>query len=235
MPSTGTIKRVEIEGQFDPSNPWIAFNAARTPCRIQREALSNVTNLNNWNAFCDEADQILLQLQNPKRTYFILSGLSLFMFIILVVGNFALRSVFYNDGGDQEGNFILYISVGAALFIFSAIMIMSVCKLQNALIRIFGQIDGLCQRYSIPNVVTYSLRTEWWGGCSKAYSKRRFLNVNVYNGTGNDVEQQHHHHQQQQQVVIAAESIVDNPTTGAMSNGNNNSSSLFNQLASGMN
>ncbi len=227
MTSTGVIKRVEIFGQFDPANPWIC-NSARIPGRIQREAISNVT---NWNQFCDEADQVLTQLKNPKRHYFILSSISLFVFIILVASsfflNFAMRSM-YSEMKDSL--MYLYIGYGVFVIIISIFLITSSCKLQNGLKQIFGEIDSLCQRYSIPNVVTYTLTNEWWGGCSKAYSRRWFLNVNVYNGS--DVEQQQHH--QQQQVVIAAETIVDNPSTGALSNDGNNSSSLFNQLASGM-
>ena len=60
--SSGTIRRVEIEGQFDPSNPWVAFRN-RQPCRVNREQLTASSDVpSNWNSFCDETDQILKQL-----------------------------------------------------------------------------------------------------------------------------------------------------------------------------
>ena len=46
----------------------------------------------------------------------------------------------------------------------------------------------LCNRYSEQNVVKYELCDEWWGGCAKIYSRRRFLIVTMSNNE-TDVEQ----------------------------------------------
>lgn len=230
--SSGTIRRVEIEGQFDPSNPWVAFRN-RQPCRVHREQLTASSDVpSNWNSFCDETDQSLKQLMNPRRTYMITSVIIVIMFTLSIAVSILGRSI-YSDL--TNGNTMIFYIVPVVVFVIAMASIYTFVKMRAELARIFREVTDICTRYSIPNEVVYTVNEEYWGGCSQYHARRRFLNVNIYNQY--DSENQRTTNGQTLMTHNAVETKAEssgNKFNDHPENNNNNgggASSLFSQLA----
>ena len=186
--TAGIIRRIEIEGQFDPSNPWVAFSV-RQPCRIRREQLPLDAQPPNWNDFCNDADEVLQRMLTPRKIYLFLSAITAVLFLVAIFGQFAFRE-FVSDmiGKEEHSDVFFYILTG---FIVTVVffMVFAFWKMRQILSLIFKDVREVCNKNQIPHVVTYYVGEERWGYCSKYNSMRRFLNVNIYSHD-NDLEQQ---------------------------------------------
>merc|ERR1712038_708724 len=113
--------------------------------------------------------------------------------------------------------FAFYIGSTALVFVIVIFTIFSYCWMSSKLNRAFNEIKMICTRYSVPNTVSYALRDEWWGGCSKPNVRRRFLIVRVGNvdGVGGDVEGQNYSQQQLEMPPQQQQIPMSNPAPTA--------------------
>jgi hypothetical protein len=182
------MSRVTIEGQFDPSNPYVSCSA-KQPFRVSREDLPFNQQPSNWDSFCDEVDRIIQKLNKPRQQY----KYSSILFSVMLAG-FFLPSItsqrkFAND--DDPSLFIMYmVSMVISVFMYTYLWV----KINLVLKQVFSDVGQLCSQSSVPNSVTYELHDEWWGKCSKVTSRRRFLIIktsfNDNDDITNDVERQ---------------------------------------------
>jgi hypothetical protein len=87
--------------------------------------------------------------------------------------------------------------------------------------------------YSIQGVVTNKFHDEWWGGCSKPYSRRMFFVVNVSGAAGQDIGQQSGGTAVSYPVQTDDQANI-NPTASTAPANGGTSGSLFNKLSSGI-
>ena len=158
------MKRVEIQNQFDPSNPWISFMAARGPCHVNRVQVGTVHQPSNWTEFCDEVDATLETLSKTKRLYYIASFLTLALVAVIIAGLFLFRSIIrsYIYEFKNPAAFMIFPVI---VLIFASLFTGLYCKMYSSLTKTFSEVSSICLRYSVPNVVSYQLKDEWWGGC----------------------------------------------------------------------
>ena len=175
------MRRVEIEGQFDPSNPWSLFCASGNPepFRVARQQIRAHEQPSNFNAFCDEVDISLQKLAKAKYASKI-SGLFVFGVIAFIVVSPIVLRVFVRGDG-----FNFFFAIIPAIIIINVLFIIMI---RSALTIVFNEVADSCKKYSIPNNVTYELHDEWWGGCSKHHTRRRYLKIDLI--ATNDIEQQ---------------------------------------------
>lgn len=225
--ASGVIKRVNIDGQFDPSNAYsVLFCTGRSPIRVNREQLTFDSQPSNWNTLCDEVDTVLQKLLKPRSTVRVMSVIAMVVFLFLVFGNIGYRLLLKDVIGD-------YMYLGGAYFglVFVTILVLVVMtvRIRVTMGSVFGEVLAVCDRYSVPNQVTYSLKDEYWGNCASFTSRRRFLNVIISHdpeiaasyGAGGV-------------AAVEASSYPVNPTVTTTATSVNNTDSLFNQLASKM-
>jgi hypothetical protein len=180
------MSRIDIKGQFDVNNPWGVACSKTQEFRINREQLPPNQQPSNWNQFCDDMDQKLQQLTQLRKTYGCVSSAMLFTTLCIMVPAVAIGNIFLYRLVSPTVYVIYILSIFPLPFIF-------ICKMRKILItlkEVFADISSSCSMYTIEGVVTYELHDEWWGGCSKPYSRRRFFVVNVLGGAGQDIEQQ---------------------------------------------
>jgi hypothetical protein len=140
------------------------------------------------------------------------------------------------------GNLFLYNGLSPTVYIIYMVSIFPLpvmfvlYKMRKVLItlkQIFLDIGSSCSMYSIEGVVTYQLHDEWWGGCSKPYSRRRFFVVNVSGAAGQDIEQQSGGNAVSYPVQTYDQANI-NPTAPTAPANGGTSGSLFNKLSSGI-
>ena len=179
------MRRVEIEGQFDPSNPWnlLCTSGNPEPFRVARQQISAHEQPSNFNAFCDEVDSSLQKLAKAKYASKI-SGLLIFGVIAFCVVSQIVLRVFVSGDGFR----IAYVSIPAVIIINVIFIFKNLTHIRSVLRGVFNEVADSCKKYSIPNNVTYEVHDEWWGGCSKHHTRRRFLKIDLI--ATNDIEQQ---------------------------------------------
>jgi hypothetical protein len=180
------MSRVDIEGQFDVSNPWATLCSRRQEFRINRGQLPPNQQPTNWNQFCDHVDQKLQQLTPLKKRYAWLSAGMFFIIVCLVMPAIVVGNLIMYD----KFNPTIYAAYMIVILGFTAGFVITSRNVLVGLNRVFLDISSSCSMYAMGGAVTYELQDEWWGGCAKPYSKRRFFVVNLSGAAGQDVEQQ---------------------------------------------
>jgi hypothetical protein len=177
--------RVDIEGQFDHSNPSGAF-AKKPPFRVNRQQLSLTQQPSNWNNLCDEIDKTLAALVPIRRQFTCVSYVNVLVLIACSIPVALYPESFFNEGFSPD---FYLIWVGVIICTVGAFVIVS-RRVNRSLRQAFDEANSVCSRYGRePGGTLYEIQDEWWGGCAKRYSKRRFLIVNASGVRGNDVEQ----------------------------------------------
>mmetsp|Transcript_27151 Transcript_27151/g.49289 ORF Transcript_27151/g.49289 Transcript_27151/m.49289 type:complete len:245 (-) Transcript_27151:86-820(-) len=170
------MSRVEIPGQLNANYPWFSN---RQPILIERNPSSiSTTGISNWNQFCDSVDEVLVPLTKTKSIAKI--SYALFIgYIFLFVG-----SVFVDFIGGYTYEFVWPI--------IGIIMIVT-CYVRTQLTSTMKKVEEVCSRYSASGV-TYTLKSEYWGGCNQPHVKRYYIDVVIVDGpsqnSATDVEQQ---------------------------------------------
>lgn len=185
--TAGVIRRIEIEGQFDPSNPCVALTM-REPCRIRREQLPLDVQPPNWNDFCNDIDVLLQRMLIPRKMYLFISAITAVLFIFALFGQFAFRNFVTVWIGKEESQVFFY-TVTAVIVTVVFFIVLAYWKMRQILSHVFNDVREVGSKNEITNVVKYTVGEERWGYCSKYNSTRRFLNVNIYSHE-NDLEQQ---------------------------------------------
>lgn len=204
MPSAGFMKRIEIEGQYDLSKPLSVFQAGNI-CEVNRQQMLIEKQPTNWTAFCEEVDA---KLQGPamKRTKRSVKCSSILIAVIIIVSVIPIwffKGIWLNEKGGINFPFLIGYLVSIWLFVGTYFVIWF--KAHRTLNHVYKDIRNVCIRYNVPNVVSYNLRDELFGGCSKVYhSRRRFFIVNIYDHSYYTEAQQ----SPQQVDIESAQSII---------------------------
>ena len=113
------MSRVEIEGQFDPSNPYKSC-VGKQPFQVTRqEQLHPNQQPTNWSRFCDEVDTTLQKLQKPKELYQRSSILMVLLILVCVLPNLLFEGIFVDKEKDGE----LYISLYAVYMVIILVLV----------------------------------------------------------------------------------------------------------------
>ena len=217
------MKRVDIEGQFDPSNPWKQCVAGNPePFRVNRQQISAHEQPSNYTTFCNEVDLSLQKLAKAKALYKIVSFITFGLILIIILLNLPMRLLITEDRIRPIISFL--IPLITVIFVIGILIIFS--QIRTQMKEVFDEVSDICTKYSVPNNVSYELRDEWWGGCSKHHARRRFLMVDII--VTNDIEHQpqlFHHEKIDNSGSPTPENFDDHKKS-------NDSPSLFDELKS---
>mmetsp|Transcript_4428 Transcript_4428/g.9932 ORF Transcript_4428/g.9932 Transcript_4428/m.9932 type:complete len:248 (+) Transcript_4428:68-811(+) len=173
------MSRVEIAGQFNVDN---AMCSSSKPILIERHPASvSTTGICNWNQFCDSVDEVLVPLTKTKS----IAKISYALFIVYILQ--FVGSVFV--GWSIHFGRYTYAFIWPAVGIYGAVY----CYVRTQLTSTMKKVEEVCSRYSASGV-TYTLKSEHWGGCNKPHVKRYYIDVVIVDGpsqnSATDVEQQ---------------------------------------------
>ena len=123
------MSRVDIGGQFDPSNPYISFGTPK-PYKVDRDTLDPNQQPSCWIPFCNEVDEILQKLSQPRK-YYQYSGVLFVLLLIVVIAPSFASTMFVDDDGDTQIQ-PFFVAQIISIYILLLCYLYLYCKTKNA-------------------------------------------------------------------------------------------------------
>ena len=158
--------RVGISGQF--------YNNAlvcKQTIQINRDDIPLQSQPSNWITFCDEVDEYLHTLEQEKKVQFNTIIISTIIFTINVIVFF-----FLNIADSYKSVIRIVLSIALLVILFLAYH-----RIKFKIRHVFGFVEQVCVRHSVPNVVLYKIDEETNETCTNTTdNKKRIVTVEMY-------------------------------------------------------